>query len=143
MLEAFGRRLREERLKAFSKQSEFADWGGVKTNSQVNYEAGRTPPTVEYLYRLAEHGVDIGYILTGRRNDGTLSPSMELFLELFDKLSEREREGVFAMVATIAGPPASGLTQADLDTMRERGERHQELFGVVSRAEPPPGRPVD
>lgn len=107
MLEGFSQRLREARLDMRLDQLAFADLGGVKKNSQVNYEAGRTPPTVEYLYRLADHGVDIGYILTGRRSDSSLSFEQVLLTELFEKMSAREREAVMQLMMTLTGQTVS------------------------------------
>ncbi|MCW3836013.1 helix-turn-helix domain-containing protein [Sphingomonas canadensis] len=68
-LAALGKRLREERKEKRFTQTAFSELAGVHKNSQIAYEAGRTPCTVEYLLRLAECGVDIGYVLTGRRAD--------------------------------------------------------------------------
>ena len=107
MLEAFARRLREARAELRYDQIRFAQLGGVKKNSQINYEAGRTAPPVDYLLRLAEHGVDIGYVLTGQRSDGSLSLEQELLFEAFGQLSSREREAIIAMVLTLAGRTTS------------------------------------
>ncbi|WP_232479583.1 S24 family peptidase [Sphingomonas sp. TX0522] len=52
-------------------QTAFAEAGGVKKGSQIAYEKDDTPPTTEYLRKLEPHGVDIGYVLTGRRTDGS------------------------------------------------------------------------
>lgn len=48
-------------------QIDFAAFGGAKKHSQINYEADRTAPGIDYLYALGEHGVDIVYVLTGER----------------------------------------------------------------------------
>lgn len=107
MLEAFSRRLREARTELRYDQMRFAQLGGVKKNSQINYEAGRTAPPVDYLLRLAEHGVDIGYVLTGQRTDGSLSLEQQLLFGAFGQLSAREREAIMAMVLTLAGQTTS------------------------------------
>jgi transcriptional regulator with XRE-family HTH domain len=82
-LRRFGDRLREMRILVGANQQEFAGLGGVKKNSQVAYETGKTAPTVEYLYRLAGHGVDIGYILTGRREDGSQGDEERRLVDMF------------------------------------------------------------
>ena len=107
MLEAFSRRLREARTELRYDQMRFAQLGGVKKNSQINYEAGRTAPPVDYLLRLAEHGVDIGYVLTGQRTDGSLSLEQQLLFDAFGQLSARECEAIMAMVLTLAGQTTS------------------------------------
>ena len=107
MLEAFGQRLREVRLQARVDQVTFASWGGVKKNSQISYEAGRTAPSVEYLLQLEQYGIDIGYVLTGRHSDGSVDIAQSFLVELFGKLSAREREAVMQLLMTLAGQSVS------------------------------------
>lgn len=103
MLRAFSDRLREARLLLRANQTDFASWGGVKKNSQIKYEGGETAPSVEYLLRLEPHGVDIGYVLTGRRADGGFSADHGLLFDLFGKLSARERDAVMHLMMILAG----------------------------------------
>jgi transcriptional regulator with XRE-family HTH domain len=105
-LRRFGERLREMRILMAANQQDFAALGGVKKNSQVTYETGKTAPTVEYLYRLAGHGVDIGYILTGRREDGSQGDEERLLIDLFAKLDTRERDAIMTMLASLTGKAA-------------------------------------
>lgn len=102
-LRRFGERLREARILTGSNQQEFAVLGGVKKNSQVSYETGKTAPTVEYLYRLAGHSVDIGYVLTGRRGDGSREGEERQLVDMFDKLDTRERDAIVTMLAILTG----------------------------------------
>ena len=97
-LDGFARRLREERLSKALNQADFAALGGVKITAQQQYEGGKTTPNVDYLYRLAGHGVDIGYMLLGVRADGTLGFGDTMLLQAFAKLSEREREATMAFI---------------------------------------------
>lgn len=106
-LDGFVRRLREVRDAMGLSQEDFSALGGVKKGAQGLYETGKTPPTVEYLYRLEEHGVDIGYLVTGRRRDAPQQSEREVQLyEMYGKLSERERVAVLALVSGLAGRPA-------------------------------------
>lgn len=102
-LRRFGDRLREMRILVGANQQEFAGLGGVKKNSQVAYETGKTAPTVEYLYRLAGHGVDIGYVLTGRREDGSQGEEERRLVDMFAKLDVRERDAIVTMLASLTG----------------------------------------
>lgn len=68
-LAGFSARLKAARETKSLNQKDFAELGGVGKTSQVQYEAGNSAPSIDYLYRLADHGVDIGYLLTGRRSD--------------------------------------------------------------------------
>lgn len=115
---AVGRRLREERLSKSLSLPAFGAIGGASDQSQGAYEAGKTPPNVEFLLRLADHGVDIGYVLTGNRNSGELSFEQKLLFELFGKLSAREREAVMLLLMTLAGQTTS---VTDLNTQANAG----------------------
>lgn len=48
-------------------QEAFGALAGVKKNAQINYEAGRRSPDGDYLSSLGKHGVDVSYVVTGRR----------------------------------------------------------------------------
>ncbi len=55
-------------------QPAFAEIGGAKKHSQINYEKGKTSPDSEYLSAISEIGADVLYILTGRKqSQNTLS----------------------------------------------------------------------
>lgn len=99
---AFGQRLREERLRTGRSQVEFAEWGGASENSQTAYEKGRTPPTVAYLLRLGEQGVDIGYVLTGRRSAESSGLESQVS-DMFGQLSTREKGAVFSLLSELTG----------------------------------------
>lgn len=66
-LEKVGARLREERERLGKGQGAFGELGGVTRNSQQAYEAGRRAPDAAYLAQVADHGVDIGYVIAGAR----------------------------------------------------------------------------
>ena len=59
----FSSRLRTERISRGLTQEQFAELGGVKRVSQHLYEQGSRSPDVNYLLRLASHGVQIGQLL--------------------------------------------------------------------------------
>jgi transcriptional regulator with XRE-family HTH domain len=67
---SFGSRLAEERKRLGLKQGEFADLLGTAVPKQSLYENDRRELRADYLARLADAGVDIVYVLTGRRNEG-------------------------------------------------------------------------
>ena len=62
-----GDRLKEEREKLGVSQSVFGELGGVTKASQINYEKGTRSPDAAYLSGVAEVGVDVGYVLSGKR----------------------------------------------------------------------------
>jgi transcriptional regulator with XRE-family HTH domain len=62
-----GNRLREEREKLGISQEELGAIGGVSRNAQGRYESDDRAPDWVYLERLAQHGVDVLYVITGQR----------------------------------------------------------------------------
>lgn len=62
-LSTFGIALRDERKRMSLSQEAFAALGGVSKNSQLQYEAGKTPPTVEYLLKLNNSGINVAHLL--------------------------------------------------------------------------------
>ncbi|ACA93329.1 helix-turn-helix domain protein [Burkholderia orbicola MC0-3] len=116
-MNSFSLRLKQERRRLQMNQAEFGEAGGVRKQAQSNYEQGSRIPDASYLTRLAEIGVDVQYLLTGRPSDpGTLALTgdEELLLAGFRELKPRERRGVLALVAAINGTPTerSGTGQA-------------------------------
>lgn len=96
-----GSRLREERARLGLTQGSFALAGGVLANAQGKYERGQRSPTAIYLSRLAGIGVDILYVVTGRRAVPQLSDERISELEFqgrFSKLSEQERKAVLKLM---------------------------------------------
>ncbi len=65
---AIGARLREERERLGDSQALFSINAGVSRMSQVNYESGRRTPDANYLRTIAEFGVDVLYVVTGKRS---------------------------------------------------------------------------
>lgn len=65
---AIGARLREERERLGVSQALFSGNAGVSRMSQVNYESGKRTPDAEYLRTVAEAGVDVLYVVTGKRS---------------------------------------------------------------------------
>lgn len=46
-------------------QTAMAELGGVKRNTQSIYETGERAPDAVYLARIAEHGANVAWIVTG------------------------------------------------------------------------------
>lgn len=58
-------RIKQERHRLKMSQTEFAALAGASYQTQGNYERGSRVPDVDYLNKLGNKGVDVGYILTG------------------------------------------------------------------------------
>jgi transcriptional regulator with XRE-family HTH domain len=85
-LGTIGSRLREKREKIGYSQSELAEKAGVTARSQRNYEAGTRVPDATYLAAIAPLGIDINYVLNGRKSyekhndvaDGTIVLAIQM-----------------------------------------------------------------
>ena len=66
----FGARLAEERKRLGLKQADFAALVGTDVPKHSHYENDRRELRADYLARLADAGVDVIYVLTGRRAEG-------------------------------------------------------------------------
>jgi len=71
-----------ERLKAARtwidlKQVELAEAGDVSRATQMNYEAGITEPTTEYLRNIQKTGIDLSFVLFGTRTRGSVAEASD------------------------------------------------------------------
>jgi transcriptional regulator with XRE-family HTH domain len=110
---SFGARLREERKRLGFKQAEFAALAGTDVPKQSLYENGHRQLRAGYLSRLEPVGVDLFYVLTGRRNEGALGEDATAFLSGYLALPEELREPVGRLMADLTryveeGPKQSG-----------------------------------
>ena len=100
-----GDRLKEERQRLGLNQSDFAALAGVAKNSQLNYEKGERSPDAEYLAAIAEKGVDVLYVVAGRRTPAAADAISEAeadLIEHFRLLSEGEQGYTRTMIAALA-----------------------------------------
>jgi transcriptional regulator with XRE-family HTH domain len=61
-------RIKNERNRLELNQGDFAEKAGVKRRAQAHYESGERCPDGLYLAAIASIGVDVQFILTGRRS---------------------------------------------------------------------------
>ena len=74
-LVSIGDRLREERVRLGLTQPVIGEMGGITKKTQMLYEGGERAPGADYLAAVADHGVDVRYVLTGKR-DHTPPPAI-------------------------------------------------------------------
>lgn len=67
-MSSIGERLREIRNQRGLNQGEFGSLAGVTKRTQMLYESDQRLPKADYLALLDAEGVDVGYVLTGRRD---------------------------------------------------------------------------
>ena len=84
---SFGARLKEERKRLGHKQAEFAALVGTDVPKQSLYENDRRELRAPYLSRIAAAGVDVVYVITGRRSEGPwLDEAASEFLSAYHSL---------------------------------------------------------
>lgn len=98
-MDEIGKRLKEERARLKLTQLKFAAIGGILANAQLKYEQGLRSPSALYLARLSEAGVDVLYVVTGKRSQKADETDFALLLNL---LPTRERNMVTELIAYIA-----------------------------------------
>lgn len=75
---SIGERLREERQRLGMSQPAFGEIGGVTKKTQLLYESGERQPDALYLAAIEKVGVDLLYVLTGRRGGAVAAPVLSL-----------------------------------------------------------------
>lgn len=100
-----GQRMREEREAMSLTQADFARIGGRNRISQATYESGKNTPNLEYLISLSRAGVDIGYILTGVRQNGSLGPEKDQLIAYFDQMQPSQRTVILQIAESLARLP--------------------------------------
>lgn len=73
-----GNRLKEERERIAMTQPAFAEYANTTKKTQIDYEKDKTPPKGSYLAKVAELGVDVGYVITGLRAENVAHTPTEL-----------------------------------------------------------------
>lgn len=104
-MNTFGRRLKEERAALGLSQQEFGALGGVLANAQSKYEKGSRFPKADYLTAVACKGVDVLYLLTGKRSrfKEDLPDEETQILENYRRLNQGDRSAFARLASSLAG----------------------------------------
>lgn len=95
---SIGERLHEERRRLNLTQTEMGKLGSVAYGTYANYEKGIRYPDADCLANLYAAGVDVLYVVTGARNNSTLSNAETLLLEMFNRVDGRARHAFLTML---------------------------------------------
>lgn len=82
----FSARLREERLRIEPSQQDFAEKVGISKVRQCQLEGASREMRADYLVAIAELGLDVMYILLGRRSAPPLCDREAMLLDYFRRL---------------------------------------------------------
>ena len=89
----FGERLKTERERLGLSQDEFATRAGVKRPTQYLYEVEQNSPNYRYFKAIAEMGVDIQYLLYGKKaNPEALDLNLDVLKGIFQAVEECGRD---------------------------------------------------
>jgi len=100
----FGARLAEERKRLGLKQTEFATLVGTDVPKQSLYENGKRELRADYLARLAAAEVDVVYVLTARRREGSwLGEESSGLLSAYLGLPAELQDAVLRFVGALEG----------------------------------------
>ncbi len=100
-----GERLKEERERLGLNQTEFAAQAGASKNTQYNYEKGERSPDATYLAAADVMGVDVLYVVTGRRTpepSNSFSGGEVELVERYRRLPDEDRAGAARMITALA-----------------------------------------
>lgn len=104
-----------------------AERAGVSKKSQTNYELGHRAPDADYLARLAEAGVDVQYVLTGRPAGALSTDEVEL-LRRYRSAGPELRAAALAVLGTavVAGSAAAVQISGGQQGQVVGGNAHQD-----------------
>ncbi len=106
---SIGARLKEERERLGFSQPAFAAIGGASKGSQISWEKGTATPNAEFLYEVARIGVDVLYVVTGRRDSADMAPEEQMVLAGYRQLDARGRAGVLALISGMQSPASASV----------------------------------
>jgi transcriptional regulator with XRE-family HTH domain len=72
-MESIGERLRAERKRLGFSLKAFGALGGVSEKTMVLYEKGERTPDVSFVAQVANHGVDVLFVVTGETESSALT----------------------------------------------------------------------
>lgn len=121
-------RIQIERARLGLSQSALAEIGGVSRETQLNYEKkdGGSTPNCVYLTRVMEKGLDVMFILTGKRasTDWALDAMLRTVIDDLERCSPENQLLAVKYVAMLAAgmtPPLPTVPVVPAKKPRARG----------------------
>lgn len=108
-----GARLREERSRLGVSQTELAVACGIAKNTQLNYEKDERSPDAKYLTAAEALGMDVYYVLIGKRlpiSSDQLSPFEIEMLSYLKDLSDYDKETLRRMATAMVSVGKSSIS---------------------------------
>ncbi len=116
-----GARLREQRELLGMSQADFGAMADVTRGSQAEYELGKRPFSASYIIAVQARGVDMNYVLTGKRSIENLSEEQARLLHALNTMPPEDRETVLrvALSFTNRAPPEAKLALPSTAALEE------------------------
>lgn len=99
-----GERLKEERFRVAMQQIDLADACGVSRGGLLKWEKGEAAPNATALAAMDALGIDVLYVVTGRRSaasEDTLAPAEKDLLSAWRGGSSKGRAALAAMAEAL------------------------------------------
>ncbi|MDR1853465.1 MAG: helix-turn-helix domain-containing protein [Azoarcus sp.] len=103
-----GVRIKDERERLGLSQSDFGKIVGATKKTVFSWENGRTAPDAFQLCRLAEVGLDLCYVLTGKRDNSRLAAEEAELLANYRQALEPARRAIRGAASASAEPYKDG-----------------------------------
>ncbi|WP_268796757.1 helix-turn-helix domain-containing protein [Pseudomonas huanghezhanensis] len=100
-----GSRLKETRKSMGLSQQDFGAIGGVEANAQGKYESGERIPRSDYLAALNQKGIDVLYILSGKKtpmDHESLNDEERRIITHYRELSEDDKEAISQLATSLS-----------------------------------------
>lgn len=94
----FGGRLWAERDRLGIKQVDLCKALEISKTTQIQYEANKSRPDVDYLVKISELGFDLVYLLVGERGSAPLQVDHQNLVAAYDAASEELKTAAFAVL---------------------------------------------
>lgn len=131
----FGTRLKTERKRLQLTQVELAALGGLQKNAQIDYEKGESSPNADYLMKVAQAGVDIGFLFYNTRSGLGASQQVTELLTVLSELPPAQQAMSFAMLNMFRRSAGSTLANtADADAIWRAARLFEQFLSVDDRA---------
>lgn len=112
---SLGARLKEERKRLGYNQSDFAELVGSSYKSQLRWEKDESSPSADALNIWASIGLDVLYVVTGKRSEDTLfrplipkmSQEKQELIDAFDNMTPEQRRAILEVGKGLAQPKPS------------------------------------
>lgn len=92
----------EERARLGLSQTKMAELGNYSLGAYHNYETGKKLPELNYLLTAQSRGLDLLYIIHGRRSSNENNAELDALMQKIEQLKEKERAAVAALVNALS-----------------------------------------